>query len=154
LFAKPQEKIIKHVLGEKVGRYSRKDLLIVSAILHDIGKPVTLITKSDGTTSCPAHEIVGSSLIPLFSKRLSLAKKEEYYIRKIVEYHSLIIDIQNQIIIKSKKEYYFNIYKTLVNDVKIELLLLHLSDLLVSDLNKTNPIEFEKRKKLTIDCFR
>jgi len=138
-------------LKETTGKYNRRDLLMISAVLHDIGKPITLINNSDNTTRCPAHETIGASLIPRFSKRLSLTDRDEKYIKKLVEYHSLFIDIQNQVLIKGKKQYHFGLYKNIVDEEDLELLLLHLADLLASDLDKTNQPEFEKRKQLTLD---
>lgn len=133
--------------------YKRKDLIMISAILHDIGKPITLIINNDETTACPLHEIVGSSLIDLFSKRFLFSKKEELYVKKIVEYHTLFIDIQNQIMKKGKKMFYFNIYDNLSNEIKVDLILLHLADLLASDLKRVNFTEFEYRKKMMFEIL-
>jgi len=150
-FSKSTRRKVNQRLEERIGKYNRRDLLMIIAILHDIGKPITLINSSDNTTKCPAHEIIGASLIPQFAKRFLLTREEENHVKKIVEYHSLFIDIQNQILTKGKKKYYFSIYKSSVEDKDLELLLLHLADLLASDLDKTNYTEFEKRRRLTLD---
>ena len=63
----------------------------------------------------------------------------------------MFIDIQNQVLIKGKKQYHFGLYKNIVGEEDLELILLHLADLLASDLDKTNHPEFEKRKQLTLD---
>lgn len=144
-------KLVDQRLEERIGKYNRRDLLMISAVLHDIGKPISLINNLDDTTRCPAHEIIGASLIPQFLKRFSLADRDEKHIKKLVEYHSLFIDIQNQVLVKGKKQYYFGLYKNIVGEEDLELLLLHLADLLASDLDKTNYLEFEKRKQLTLD---
>lgn len=83
------------------------------------------------------------------SARFNLSKKEEKYVKRIIEYHSLVIDIQNQIMNKGEKKYYFDLFNKIVGDVSLELLLLYYSDLESSDLKETKPGEYKNRIKLT-----
>mgnify|MGYP001558283385 CR=1 FL=1 len=147
------KEVVRKSINNKIDKHSRKDLLRITAILHDIGKPISLTEDSSGITYCTAHEVIGASLISNFSKRFLLSKCEESYVKRLVEYHSLIIDIQTQIIAKGKKNYYFNIYNDLIGNLRLELLLLHYADLMASDPDKTNPEEFRLRKRLTMECF-
>jgi len=100
--SKLTRKLVDQRLEDRIGKYDRRDILMISAVLHVVGKPISLINNSDNTTRCPAHEIIGASLIPQFSKRFSLADGGEKHIKKLVEYHSLFIDIRNQVLIKGK----------------------------------------------------
>jgi len=139
---------IEKYLKKKVGCWSRKELLIIATILHDIGKMDTLITDSSGSTRCPAHEIIGSILVKKFTKRFGLDKKGQAYVEKIVRYHGFISDILALAIEKGDKDKYYHLYKEVVGDVNIELLLWMYADDLGTDLKKIMPKEFEAREKL------
>jgi hypothetical protein len=59
-------KIQKH-LDEKIGKSARKELLIVATVLHDIAKKDLLIKLPSGNTVCPAHEVIGSTIVKNFT---------------------------------------------------------------------------------------
>jgi len=148
-FNEQQKLEICKTLKSRIDLHTKKDLLKLAALLHDIGKAASLLKDSEGNTRYPAHEIFGANIAPDFSVRFNLSKKEESYIKRIIEYHGLIVDVQNQIMEKGKKKYYFDLFKKIVGDVLLELLLLFYSDLLASDLKETKPNEFKNREKLT-----
>jgi hypothetical protein len=151
MFTEKKRELLKKQLNTKVGNYSRKELLIVSTLLHDIGKSVTDIKDKNGIIRCPGHEFVGSTMIESFSPRFGFDKKDEEFVKKLVFYHGYIFEMLNQIMSNGDKEFYINSYKKAVGDIYYELVLLFYSDLLGSDLEKLNPIEFKIRKELVLN---
>lgn len=57
-----KEKIIKY-LNKKIGKYLRKELLIIATLLHDIAKADLLIKDKNENTQCPGHEVIGASMV-------------------------------------------------------------------------------------------
>ena len=142
------EKIYRY-LSTKIGLRTRKEVLIVATLLHDIAKTDTLVKHKDGTTSCPSHELIAAGRVKHFSKRFGLNKDDEIYVERIVRYHGFISEILNLIIENSNKEKYSVIFEETVGDVAIELILLMYSDILGCDL-KTADIKGYKDR---INCL-
>ena len=65
---------------------SRRQLLKLAALLHDIGKPKTLRRKK-GRITFHGHERVGVFLSEDIAKRLKLSNDESYSLRKIILCH-------------------------------------------------------------------
>lgn len=153
-----KENILKSQIIEqlklKVGKHTRKELLTISVLLHDIAKPVTFVKDKTGMVRCPGHEFFGSNMIKLFSSRFGFDKKDEAFVRNIVFYHGYIVETLNQIMDKGNKKYYIESYKEIVGNIYCELVLLFYSDLLGSDLKQSNPEEFNKRKNLTLEFLQ
>jgi len=154
IFTPENKKLLQKQLKKRVGNHTRKELLVVSTLLHDIAKPITAIRDKTGVVRCPGHEFIGSTMIKKFSSRFGLNKKDEEFVKKIVFFHGYIVDIINQVMDKGKKEFYLNIYKEIFGDIYYELLLLFYSDLLGSDLKKLNPEEYKIRQNLVLDFLQ
>ncbi|MBU0998241.1 HD domain-containing protein [Patescibacteria group bacterium] len=153
-FSSQKKDFLKKHLKEKIGNYTRKDLLIVSTLLHDIAKPITAMKDKTGIVRCPGHEFFGSVMVESFSSRLGLSKKDEEYVKRMVFYHGFIVEVLNQIMSKENKNYYLNSYKKAVGDIYYDLLLLFYSDLLGSNLKELNPKEYKIRKNLILDFLQ
>lgn len=101
--------------------YKRADIIILVALIHDIGKILQvkengktqslLVTNSEGKTSCPGHEYWGSTIASEVIKDLSLPKEITDYIAAIIRSH----DIFNPLYWDNKKDWPI---ETLLNDVK------------------------------------
>lgn len=131
-------------LSERIEKKSRKEILIAAALLHDIAKNDTLITRPDGTTNCPGHELVGAGRVNLFAKRFGLGKKDEAYVERIVRYHGFISQILTLIVANGHKEKYARIFQETVGDVAFELTFLMHADLLGSDIQKNDRRVFDE----------
>ncbi len=71
-----------------IGSCRRRDLLVVSAVFHDIAK-VKVFREDDGITSCPGHESAGVEMIrEFFADRLP-GDAELDYILRVVEAHGI-----------------------------------------------------------------
>ncbi|MCP5514885.1 MAG: HD domain-containing protein [Spirochaetales bacterium] len=71
-----------------IGICRRKDLLVVSAVFHDIAKS-KVFREDDGITSCPGHESAGVEMIREFFAGRHPGDAELDYILKIVEAHGI-----------------------------------------------------------------
>lgn len=141
---------IEKYLDSKIGNYSKKELLIVAAIFHDIAKSETLIRSESGVTRCPGHEIIGSHLVGKFTDRLGLDEKAKERVAKIIRYHGFISEILDLVINKNNEQKYFSILKAIVDDIHVELLLFMYADMMGSDLKQNIPQEYKTREKLII----
>ncbi|MFC1754180.1 CCA tRNA nucleotidyltransferase [Thermoproteota archaeon] len=74
-------------LDEKIsGDRSRKQLIKLICLLHDIGKPQTFRYK-DGKTSFHGHERVGKNIAKVICERLKLSTKERFAIDSMIYWH-------------------------------------------------------------------
>jgi len=87
------KKEIRQALNKIIDKNSRKSLLYVGALLHDIGKTETITDLGDGVRSCPGHESKGAQKAKKILKRFNLSKKESKIITDIVKNHGLTHDI-------------------------------------------------------------
>lgn len=68
-------------------QHTLKDVLLFAALIHDIGKKVTLEAAADGTTRCPGHEVAGARLAPAIAARFDFTRSEARLITTLVEAH-------------------------------------------------------------------
>ena len=73
---------IKVYLNQKIDEHTRKDLLFLGTLFHDIAKSNTLIKNGD-LTSCPKHEEEGSEKVQAILKRFDLSEREKAIVIKI-----------------------------------------------------------------------
>ncbi len=143
------EKILENIknvrmekwLDEKIDKMTRKELLLISALLHDIAKGESLVKNSDGTTYSPGHEKIAGNRIKEFSALFGMGRGDAVLVEKIIrrhgEMHSVLgsmINGNNAEIEVLKKSY-----------VYFELLLLGHADTLNSFLSVSKPAEYKKR---------
>lgn len=79
---------VQRYFEQKVGRYSRAELLVISAYLHDIEKKDTVQVNEDGTTSCPGHEKVSADISRDVLSKLEFEKEAIDYVYNIIKLHS------------------------------------------------------------------
>jgi putative nucleotidyltransferase with HDIG domain len=137
LFEEVNDKI-KAYLAEKIKNYSRKDLLILAAVFHDIGKKETL---KDAVFL--GHEKMGAEKIFNIISRFDLAEKEREFVIKLVGNHGFIHDILNYP--ADKPEEKWQKFREENPDISLEVVLLTKADTLVSHLKNSKPKEFAFR---------
>lgn len=76
-----------YVESELVERRSRKALIKLGGLFHDVGKPATRRTKPDGEIWFIGHEQFGADLVESVTERLRLSNREAELIRHLVLYH-------------------------------------------------------------------
>lgn len=143
------EKLMKNLkdenrdyLNQKIMNHTRKEILFLATIFHDIGKKETL-KEDDGKTSCLGHEEIGSKKVVEILDRLELAEEEKNFVIKIIKNHGIIYDIVNSKNYKLNEE--FEKYKSDYSDIFLEMMLLFMADSLGSQLGKFRPDELNFR---------
>lgn len=83
-------------INEDFGQMKRADILILAALLHDIGKILwvkeknqthPLVVNHNDITICPGHEFWGSTIVKNILKDLSLSAEIITYIANIIKVH-------------------------------------------------------------------
>lgn len=93
-------------VNEDLHGMKRGDIMILIALLHDIGKILPLVfTDSSGTTYCPGHEYEGSKIVGKLLKDLSIPEEVIDYISQVIKFH----DTYNKSYMESKKGWLMNI---------------------------------------------
>ena len=131
-----ENKNVGKYLSEKIGSYSKKTLLITSALLHDIGKKETLVKKGD-FTSCSGHEKTSCEKSGVILKNLNISHDGTQRILKIIahhhEFHKILglgkDDLEKKYL-KIKKDF---------KDIFPELILLSYADTARSKLKNISP---------------
>lgn len=93
-----QKKAIAAYLEKRIGKYTRKELLIVATLLHDIAKSYLHIELDDENALCPGHEMIGASSVQQFKDRFGLDSQEMDHVQQIVHFHGFVNDVLTLII--------------------------------------------------------
>jgi len=72
---------------ELVEGRSRKSLIKLGGLLHDVGKPARRTVEADGEIWFRGHEQTGAELAIPVTQRLQLANREAELVRRVVLYH-------------------------------------------------------------------
>ncbi|NTW89533.1 MAG: HD domain-containing protein [Candidatus Moranbacteria bacterium] len=131
-------------LGQVVGRYSRKDLLYLALLFHDLGKKDTLCVV-DGFTNAPDHESVGAKQAVPILARLGLTEDERDHVVALIQNHGAtfsIVDPGNDRLEEQIAE-----IREQYGDVFVEIILLSMADALGSQIGETDPAEFAFRMR-------
>jgi putative nucleotidyltransferase with HDIG domain len=141
----PQVKTrIESHLDATVSDYSKLELLQVAALLHDIGKPMTL-KKEGELTTCINHEAVGADFVPTILKRLSFQPAEIEYIALLIKHHGLAHEVLDSSKTEEQLKEDFHRIKEQHRDIFVEMMLLALSDTEGTQLQEKDSTEFAFR---------
>lgn len=126
-------------LNQHIDEHTRKEILFLAALYHDIAKKETIVKEED-STSCLQHELAGSKkVLPLLDK-FGLSDNEKGAVSKIIKYHGelhKILDPKNDNIFQL-----LEIFKKNLHDIFLELVLLGMADTMASHLRQNNLQEF------------
>jgi len=87
-FSQPlREPLAAHCKSELVDRHSRKALIKLGALLHDIGKPARRTVAADGDIWFLGHEQTGAELAAPITQRLRLSNRESEMVCQLVLHH-------------------------------------------------------------------
>ena len=130
----------KKLLDGKIGNCTKKYLLEVSAILHDIAKKDTFKIVN-GLTQCPDHWGVGAIKSAKILKRLNFSEDQIHFVSELVKNHMLI---HNALWRDQDYKKIPEIKKDLKENYPPQLLLAF-SDMMGCDMDKIRPDEFGYR---------
>ncbi|MBI4993691.1 HD domain-containing protein [Candidatus Wolfebacteria bacterium] len=145
LFKKTNDNINSY-LNQIVNKNTKKQLLFLGTVLHDIAKKETIINKNSITT-CPRHEQKGAVKAQKILRRFNLSQKEIHYITNLIKHHGLIHCLLDDVNNQNFQAQFNNFMKKFFKNIYPELMLLGLADTAVNYLKITNPKEFQLRIK-------
>ena len=133
---------INFYLNQKIDNYTKKDLLFLGALFHNIGKSESFV-KSGNFTLCPKHKEIGSEKVKPILDRFDLSDREKSIVIKIIKYHGKLSDVARPKSDNLEKKY--EKFKFEYNNILVELILLTMADTLGSQLKDNRPEEFNFR---------
>jgi putative nucleotidyltransferase with HDIG domain len=87
-FSEPLRASLANYCGEQpVERRSRKGLIKLAGLLHDVGKPARRAVHPDGEVWFLGHEQVGAELVAAIAERLRLSNRESTMVTRLVRHH-------------------------------------------------------------------
>ena len=137
---------INSYLIKKVGQHTRGQLLFLAIVFHDIAKPDTIVSRDDGSTSCPDHEEKGAIKVRPILDRFDLSENEKEVVQAIIRNHYTMHEVFGL----SGEEFvqrYADSQKRFP-DIYLELILLAMADTAGAQLHINNPTEFTRRMDL------
>lgn len=150
------KKAFLEFVNEDFYGFKRADLMILIALLHDVGKILSVkeegnlrsivVTTSEGETIIPGHEYWGSTIVSEFINGLSLPKEAVDYISKVVGLHG---EFQGEYL-SSRKDWPM---EELINDIKSKAQGYYIESLFnhYCDVHTAEP--FQEMKPLVIKIF-
>lgn len=138
-------KKIRDVLAVQVGAYDSWQLLLLAALLHDLGKKHVLRRKN-GITTAVGHEIKSAEMVPSFKFRFGLRARDITYLRRIVRRHTAVWELVESILSdEGNWQKYWRPFKRRFRNHTYGLLLLGYADLLGSSLKQKHKKDFVRR---------
>lgn len=138
-------------LNSTVGKTSRREILLMAAIFHDIAKAETIIKNENGLDACPNHEAKSAERARQILTDHNFDEADISRICAIVAYHAIPHGITNPDLKDEDRKKIHTIAKNLKpnqedqGDIFLELMLLGLADTQGSQLQDKNAEEFDER---------
>jgi len=142
--------VVRACLRQKVSDSTRKEILFLAALFHDIAKKEAL-AEEDGKTTFKGHEKLGSGKVKNVLDRFDLSEKEKSRVADIIENHDAIhkiFDPEN----KGVDEQLAGLRKRFPG-IFTELVLLGMADTQGSHLKDNAPDEFEYRMRCYMETL-
>ena len=86
IFQRDDSRLINYFQVRPHESYTKRQLLYLSTVFHDIGKPETLVVEDD-KRYCPGHEQIGAEKLKVILERFDILRKEKERILQIVGLH-------------------------------------------------------------------
>lgn len=135
-------------LALREGRLQRRQLLLIAALTHDLGKSVSLV-KSGQSTSFPAHEELSAGMLPGVAGSFGMDGKDLEYVTKLVRIHGTAHRLLGLVLAyPERKALYLDALRRGCAGAFHGMLLLCWADTLGSDLRRLNPTDFTGRERL------
>ena len=141
LIKKASQKI-KVYLDQIIAIYSRKELLLLAAFFHDIGKKETF-KQENNSTKCLQHEEKSAEKLRHFLPKFNLPAEEKKLVIEVVRNHGFFHDLLD--CPKRNLEEKLKEFKRNNTQIFLEVVLLSMADILGSQLKENKPGEFNFR---------
>lgn len=136
-------------LDKSVGNSTRRELLLQSALLHDIAKDITVKKLPDGRLVCPKHDEAGVEAIKGFKKRFGWLEKDMKFVESLVRRHLTLADLVDAAWKEpNHKTEVIRQIKDFTGDSCLEEALFQLADAMGLDLKTFDPEYLNAREKI------
>ncbi len=134
-------KNLESAFGEKIGNYTRKELLEIATAFHDIGKREAMIKEGE-FTKCPGHEQISVKKTKIILKRFDLSEKETQLVLEIIANHSVF----HHLSVADNKNLSADLerLKSKLGELYPDLVVLSYADTKNSKLSLADPEKFKK----------
>ena len=147
-FAGPMESFFSAEVT--LGR-SKRGLAILGALLHDLGKPLTMKTGEDDRLHYVGHANVGADLAWDAARRLQLSNAEAGWIKTMVRRHMALLPLVNREQPLTREQIY-RYYKD-TNEVGVAIALLSLADTVATYSNTLSREKWRAAVSITKDLL-
>lgn len=144
---KDKRELINDYLDTIMGKLSRRQILLWSALLHDIGKPETIQTIN-GITQCQNHENVGAEKAKRICNRLGLSVQDINEICFIISNHGSPHILMKNIADEHSRSKQIKDFLVKYDRHFVDLLILGLSDTEGSQLEELDLKQFRFRREM------
>lgn len=154
-------------LNQQIDQNTKKDLLILVSLLHDIGKDVKGIRSETNEVYDPfnnglllkktfysGHEKAGGRAVRPILEEIGLTSKEINYVSQCITDHDYIHQAVESVYKGKDKEDAVKKVKNMVGELYPELLLQTLADLRGGMLDLIDKKEYDFREKLLLDLIQ
>jgi len=140
------EELSRHFEGEISHGGTRRSLLKLAALLHDIAKPQTRAVREDGRTRFLGHPQEGAAASAAIMERLRFSRREIQYVGLLVKYHLRPTQMANEGVPTRRAIYRF--FRD-TGDAGIDLLFLSLADHLAARGPSLNEKYWHEHARIT-----
>lgn len=147
---KSDKKIQDYLSCEITPGRTRRSLIKLAAVLHDVGKPETLVEK-DGRTIFHGHERVGRDYVKVIAERLKLSNSEKDALGKIVFWHlrpGYLADVK-----AITERAIFRFFRDTGNE-SVSILLLSIADQRATRGPLTSNVSRKRHEKVSTDLIK
>ncbi|GAB4446235.1 MAG: CCA tRNA nucleotidyltransferase [Anaerolineae bacterium] len=109
------------------GRTAR-GLILLSALLHDVGKPVTMSREANGRVRFINHDRVGAAMAEARCQALRLSRNEVRRVARVVQHHMRPMLLANEPVVTGRAIYRF--FRDAKDGAGVDVCLLALADYL------------------------
>jgi UTP:GlnB (protein PII) uridylyltransferase len=138
-------------MGRKVVTHTRKELLMLAALLHDVAKKETLVVGPDKKTSAAGHEKAGMQKAAEILGRFDIPSSECELVLEIIGFHGELHELAKKGSALTKSE--ADAFKRKHARVLPELLILVMADTMGSQLSEKDPFAFDRKMNFLRSMF-
>ena len=122
-------------LNKKINSHSKKELIKVAILLHDISKKETIVIADNKTTSFPNHEEEGEVKAKKLLDNFDISQEEKEFIVSVISNHG-----KPHVILRDRNNCDSNLNKLKkeINEIYRETLILAMVDTIGSKLKQNN----------------
>ncbi len=147
-----RERLSSHLRWNFTPDRSRRELLLLAALLHDIGKPMAKTIEPDGKVRFINHDQIGADIVGEVAKSLALSRDEIRYLDVVVRNHMRIHFLAKEKSLPLDRRTIYRYFRA-TGDAGIDIGLLSLADTLATFGFELSPDRWQIELDLSRELF-